>query len=527
MSTSNKLTYLNETKQELKQAINNLGGSITDETTFRQYANQLQNVYDNLPKTEYQEGSNITLSNTLKGKLDFENGIVGFGQASQESTQGYQLINNPSFADVTNNNVKVHRNPDGSYTLTGTSTGLAVVKISQALELENGVAYYVSGGTSENIGIDIRDNNLNTYGTRSTSPTTTGSFTPTSDMSNMYVCIRVPSGTQTNVTIYPMISKTNTYNWEEYTGGQSAPNPSYPFPIQCVTGNQSIVVSGINIIGLDTNQYKVDLKAGDKITFKNEGTQALTLNLYTNYGDTTRNDFWSIGVNATRIITVAHDTKAIAWEVAPNGLAWGNYGDTLSTYEPYHTPITYPISLGSIELCKIGNYQDELLYDVDEDKVYKLGKVGKIVLDGSNVKFESKSGFNTNHVFFTSAISDILAPANNDTDANVLSNYFPHCKVNALVTNRIGIGCRSDSLLAVGFTLESQLDTKEKANTWLTTHNTEAYYIKATPTYTPITGDLATQLKAFWNGLSNNGTTILESNGDLPMIIKVRALKGE
>ena len=33
--------------------------------------------------------------------------------------------------------------------------------------------------------------------------------------------------------------------------------------------------------------------------------------------------------------------------------------------------------------------------------------------------------------------------------------------------------------------------------------------------------------KALYNAHSNNGTTIITSNGDLPMIIKVIGLKGE
>ena len=92
-TTSEKLTYLNGTKQLLKQKINNLGGSIDEQTTFRQYANQLQNVYDNLPKTEYQEGTEVNLGKTIKGKLDYENGVVGIGDTSQKSYEGYNELN--------------------------------------------------------------------------------------------------------------------------------------------------------------------------------------------------------------------------------------------------------------------------------------------------------------------------------------------------------------------------------------------------------------------------------------------------
>lgn len=67
MSTANKLTYLNNTKQLLKQKINNLGGDITDNTTFRQYSDELQDVYDNLPKAT-GEGTEVSL-NTVKGRM--------------------------------------------------------------------------------------------------------------------------------------------------------------------------------------------------------------------------------------------------------------------------------------------------------------------------------------------------------------------------------------------------------------------------------------------------------------------------
>lgn len=81
-----KGAYTIGTKSLLKQKINNLGGSITDETTFREYANQLQSVYENAPKTSYQTGTEITLSPTLKGKLDFEDEKVGYGDTYQEGT---------------------------------------------------------------------------------------------------------------------------------------------------------------------------------------------------------------------------------------------------------------------------------------------------------------------------------------------------------------------------------------------------------------------------------------------------------
>lgn len=100
--------------------------------------------------------------------------------------------------------------------------------------------------------------------------------------------------------------------------------------------------SGTNLIGLTSRQYKVSLQQGDKITVRYEGEENITLNLYTNYGDTTRNDYWTIYKNTTRTITVGYNSNAIAWNIAPDGLAWINLGSALLSYEPYTGGIPAP-----------------------------------------------------------------------------------------------------------------------------------------------------------------------------------------
>ena len=53
-------------------------------------------------------------------------------------------------------------------------------------------------------------------------------------------------------------------------------------------------------------------------------------------------------------------------------------------------------------------------------------------------------------------------------------------------------------------------------------------YPLATATDTEISdGTLKTQLEEIYNLQSINGTTIIESEGDLPLVLKVRSLKGE
>ena len=86
-TTAQKLQRVLDTKEGLKDTINTyLGQDITSAIPFKDYETYIKNFYNSLPKTDYEEGSNITLSNTLKGKLDFEDGIVGYGDTKQEES---------------------------------------------------------------------------------------------------------------------------------------------------------------------------------------------------------------------------------------------------------------------------------------------------------------------------------------------------------------------------------------------------------------------------------------------------------
>lgn len=70
-TTLNKLEYLDETKNQIKTALNQFGAGITDETTFREYADKIDDIYNNWPKVT-GEGTDITLDNTKNGKLSLE-----------------------------------------------------------------------------------------------------------------------------------------------------------------------------------------------------------------------------------------------------------------------------------------------------------------------------------------------------------------------------------------------------------------------------------------------------------------------
>ena len=52
MATIDKLNYLNETKGQIKNALNNLGAGITNDDTFRSYVNKINEIAAEYPTQE-------------------------------------------------------------------------------------------------------------------------------------------------------------------------------------------------------------------------------------------------------------------------------------------------------------------------------------------------------------------------------------------------------------------------------------------------------------------------------------------
>lgn len=86
-TTLNKLEYLDETKGQIKTALNQFGAGITDETTFRDYTNKIEVIYNNWPKVT-GSGTEITLNNTKAAKMVMD----VKGNSMQETTTGKNLV---------------------------------------------------------------------------------------------------------------------------------------------------------------------------------------------------------------------------------------------------------------------------------------------------------------------------------------------------------------------------------------------------------------------------------------------------
>ena len=149
---SQKLTYLNDTKQLLKENINNLGGNLTTEP-FRQYASVLEGIYESLPKVS-GIGSSLSLSPTMVGKIKL-NEIQG--DTLQENTPTpdtpveIQNVTGLQNINITGKNLfdmsTAVQSPYGYHNNTGTLT-----------HIDNNTIKIVKGNTSTDARMSVANN---------------------------------------------------------------------------------------------------------------------------------------------------------------------------------------------------------------------------------------------------------------------------------------------------------------------------------------------------------------------------------
>ena len=178
-------------------------------------------------------------------------------------------------------------------------------------------------------------------------------------------------------------------------------------------------------------------------------------------------------------------------------------GDTATSFEPYNT----------IELCKIGNYQDYIYKSGDDWYVHK--DIGKAVLNGSE-NWSSRTN-----------LSDTLqmtAPITSEgiLDGNIqkLCNYGRYSNS---AYNYGGIGdfnvLYNTKVFLIGVAAGTTVDSFQ---TMLSSNNLITYYPLATPTDTKIINEsLISQLNALDRAALPQPVAYLSVDGDLPGELKI------
>lgn len=106
-----ELDYLNETKELIKEGLNDLGTGITDTDTFRDYVDFINSIYTKYPKTS-AEGTSISL-NTNAGKMILNlksNDITQEGTPTPESSINVNTITGDNTITIENSNSTGNQN---------------------------------------------------------------------------------------------------------------------------------------------------------------------------------------------------------------------------------------------------------------------------------------------------------------------------------------------------------------------------------------------------------------------------------
>lgn len=256
VSVIDKTDYLNETKDLLKDRLNNFGAGITDEDTFRSYVEAIDTIYEDYPKVT-GEGTSITLNNTKEARMEIELK----GKTSQYTTTGKNIFPRITFSQ-TINGVTITATGDGTIKIKGTANSSGVNHPIWGAWASSTTLFTIPAGTYTASGIGTRQQsprmNIVTNGTTSIFVTNT-TQTLDSDTNVTGIFIWVDAGTTVDTTFKPMIETgSSATSYEPYTGKKASPNPDFPQDVNVVTGSNTIKLENKNLVeGLEFGDIRL------------------------------------------------------------------------------------------------------------------------------------------------------------------------------------------------------------------------------------------------------------------------------
>ena len=172
--------------------------------------------------------------------------------------------------------------------------------------------------------------------------------------------------------------------------------------------------------------------------------------------------------------------------------------------------IDYPIDLGTIELCKLGTYQDYIYKDGDDWKVHKA--TAKAIFNGSESWF--KSGSSTSDYLYAALVTTDMGIAY-DGKASALMDEFTFMPTTAGDRNSGRFNLYNGTTVVQNITCSmdtSVTSTPEEFKTWLSTHPATLYYPLYIATDTTITdATLIAQLEAVRTAALSTGSNTISN----------------
>lgn len=542
MSIASRITSIEGHIEEDYNALERLGADLTGvDKNIENIASVVNDIYDKLPKVT-GTGSDLSLTPTLKGALS----INPLGNAEQNSYNGKNLLNASQ----------------ESYTLPASTTNYQnIANIDLVANTKYYISYNIDNTSSSNTRSTPRLYYQQQYvesGSTNYNLTTgrkVWEFTP--NASGTYQFQYWLQGSNVAVTVSKfMISTSNDTTYEQYVGGIPSPNPSYPQNVKVVTGDNQVVISNKN------NLPNIDDYTGTGITISNNiytcnyeggintGIRALKSSYTIKNGDylhllnnkannNIQFDLYlsdNTGIVATTLSNINQitDLSSYAGKIVSKIRVYANnnYNDnitikpmilhtsTLDTNFIPHQEQSTTLHLGSLELCKIGDYQDVITGTKDNWKVVrKIRHLNLAIADMNNT--DDYPGWKSQSQVVTDLGISSNSSISYDNGRCNIKGSGKLCNVNVDGLLYLSKGDYSNYTQTYWKSNYSNLIF----NLYYGIINTEAQYEE---TITDTT--LINELNELQELLSYDGTTnitITSASSNAQMLVQVSALKGE
>lgn len=331
------------------------------------------------------------------------------------------------------------------------------------------------------------------------------------------------------------------------------PTPDAPVSISTVTGEQVVKVEGKNLFSGNYSQFDNQGGTGTLYNyFKLPSDGAYTLKLIAKNdiplqnpqkfigfsrqgGESAASVLWAWSGSSTATtgqeFTITNDVYSTYRMVSmyPKNQATLDWfmenfdiqlelGSTATTYEPYQGQ-EFEVNLGSLELAKIGTYQDRIYKD--EDKWYIEKQVGKVVLDGTETGW-FYSAEHTRIATLKTNIGDMVQPETGDTIIEAISTHFtPKTEGQFFASGADGVMCITGGGY---FNLrDSAWSSLADGTSWLANNKPALYYALATPTTTEITDEALLEQLNFvadmYEGINNISFIGTGAQGTIDIVI--------
>lgn len=556
-TTAEKINYAINATNDIAEGINNIGGNITQNTELADFRDELDKLYNEMPKVT-QNGTSIKLENTRRGKME----IIPKGNTEQEKTNGYQCIAYP-FVETTKtvNGLTFTDLGDGTVKVNGTSTANTDFILN---------TYNFVQGETYTIIDELTDNNYGKYTIMIPSYTSWGrniyiglndrkyeTFQADTSLQLRIQITIYANNTLNNVIFKPMLYKgsyDSSKEWEKYTNEKESPSPDYMQNIKVVTGTNAIKIGGINLIDKDneirqggtvsaSDLTRLSISANMKLKANTTYVLVTNLDLTKFYyafvlGSTTApwnvqqqlyDSGWITNINYFTYTTnqecylniPIRNISSSEIDIDDVEEYWfmlyeGSY-DAGIDYEPYKETIERTLNLGNVELVKIGNNSDLIFknekisqyYDntLIKNAWYIKEKIKKIDIDGT----ENWQQGNPYHRFFITLDGKY-------EDVVPLSNYFKGYATN-MPSNTNGVFIQQVNETTIRINLYDLDYYNDLTNfvKWLKEHSVKVYYLQQSSAYSNIQitdTTLINQLEELNKVIGQGGTVVIETESE-------------